>query len=201
MADYPTDIFEVRETENLPGLVYDANDKRNFFSEDFQNLAAEITAIEETLGINPQGSFSTVDDRIAAIAASLEQNSTVLVSTVLTPSELMNLVGTPKVIAPAIPGYVPLPVSLLYEFQYVAPAYLSGSTIRVETSSGVVVYAAGLSTAQIRGTSNFNSIPIAGAGISNVSSGDALVLKAVSTNYTTGAGILTVHFLVKYIPI
>lgn len=67
MADFPTTIFEARETENLPGIVYDAEEKRNFFSEDFQNLGAEITAIEETLGENPQADFDTVADRITSV--------------------------------------------------------------------------------------------------------------------------------------
>jgi len=52
MAQYPDNIFTPRETENLPGLVYDVNDKRNMYSEDFQNLGAEINAIEEALGTN-----------------------------------------------------------------------------------------------------------------------------------------------------
>lgn len=201
MADYPTSIFEARETENLSGIVYDPNDKKNFFSEDFQNLAAEIIAIETVLGLDPQGASATVGDRLQAIEDFLAQNSTLLISTSLTPSELMNLVGTPKVIAPAIPGYAIAPISLMFEFQYVAPAYLSGSTIRIETSSGAVIYATVLSTTQIRGTTSFNSLPIPPSGLSNFPSGDGIVLKAVSTNYTTGAGLLTVHFLVKYIPI
>lgn len=50
MAEFPDAIFEPRETENLPGLVYDAADKRTMFSEDFQNLGLEIKAIEEILG-------------------------------------------------------------------------------------------------------------------------------------------------------
>lgn len=49
MADFPTSVFVARETENLPGLVYDAADKRTMFSEDFQNLGSEITAIETYL--------------------------------------------------------------------------------------------------------------------------------------------------------
>jgi hypothetical protein len=55
MADYPDAIFEARETENLPGLsrsIATGNKlKQNFFSEDYQDLGAEITAIENALGI------------------------------------------------------------------------------------------------------------------------------------------------------
>lgn len=46
MADFPGEIYEARETENLPGIVFDAGNKRNMFSEDFQGLGAEITSIE-----------------------------------------------------------------------------------------------------------------------------------------------------------
>lgn len=84
MADFPGTIFEARETENLPGLVYDPSNKRNFYSEDFQNLAAEITVIETLflvflqsvfivagkLGIfndNPQGKFDALLDSAGAI--------------------------------------------------------------------------------------------------------------------------------------
>lgn len=49
MPSFPTEIFVPRDTENLPGVVYDAGDKRTFFSEDFQNLGGEISAIESEL--------------------------------------------------------------------------------------------------------------------------------------------------------
>lgn len=45
-AKFPNDVYIGRLTENLPGIVYDENDKVNFFSEDFQNLIAEISALE-----------------------------------------------------------------------------------------------------------------------------------------------------------
>ncbi len=48
-AQFPTNVYTPRETENLPGVVYDPDDKKNFFSEDFQNQGAEITSIEEYL--------------------------------------------------------------------------------------------------------------------------------------------------------
>jgi len=68
MPEFPDNIFTPRETENLPGLVYDENDKRNMYSEDFQNLGLEIKAIEETLGINPEGAYATVKERLDDIA-------------------------------------------------------------------------------------------------------------------------------------
>lgn len=46
---FPTNVYTGRETENLAGIIYDPTDKKNFYSEDFQNLIAEITAIETYL--------------------------------------------------------------------------------------------------------------------------------------------------------
>lgn len=60
MSDFPIKIFNARETENLPGIVYDEDKKQNLFSEDFQNLGAEITSIETILGTLPSGAYSTV---------------------------------------------------------------------------------------------------------------------------------------------
>lgn len=73
MANYPTSIFEPREVENLPGYSYDSTKKRVQFAEDYSLPAAEIVAIEETLGVNPQGDYATVADRLnAGGGASLE---------------------------------------------------------------------------------------------------------------------------------
>ncbi len=69
MADFPNSIYEERETENLPGITFDAGNKKNLYSEDFQNHAAEIIAIEETLGENPQGVYATVKAWLEALAA------------------------------------------------------------------------------------------------------------------------------------
>lgn len=67
MAIYPAGIFTPRTTENLPGVVYDETKTKTGFAEDYSLPAAEIKAIEETLGTNPQGDENTVSDRIAAI--------------------------------------------------------------------------------------------------------------------------------------
>lgn len=64
MADYPGAIFNPREVENLPGIEYDAADTRTLFAEDVNNATAEIVAIEETLGENPQGEYDTVAERL-----------------------------------------------------------------------------------------------------------------------------------------
>lgn len=47
MADFPDTVFNLRDIENLPGITYDADNKKALFAEDLQNIAAEISAIEE----------------------------------------------------------------------------------------------------------------------------------------------------------
>ena len=68
---FPADIYTQRETENLPGIVYDATKKQNLYSEDIQNLGGEINAIETILGVNPQGSYATTKEYIDAINVGL----------------------------------------------------------------------------------------------------------------------------------
>lgn len=74
MADYPDTIFETRETENLPGLVFNADQKTVLFSEDYQNLAAEITAIETVLGALVNGDFNTVLEWLEDLEAGIPAN-------------------------------------------------------------------------------------------------------------------------------
>lgn len=57
---YPTDIYEQRPLENLPGLVYDPENKKTLFAEDILGLGREIEQIEETLGLN----LSNIEDLI-----------------------------------------------------------------------------------------------------------------------------------------
>jgi len=49
MAEFPNSVFSPRPTENLPGITFDPDDKKNLFSEDYQALGDEIKAIEESL--------------------------------------------------------------------------------------------------------------------------------------------------------
>lgn len=49
---YPSDIYQQRPLENLPGLVYDPENKKTLFAEDILALATEIIGIETTLGTN-----------------------------------------------------------------------------------------------------------------------------------------------------
>lgn len=66
MVKYPSEIFTGREIANLPGIEYKEEDKTTIFAEDVGGLNAEVHAIESTLGVNPQGEFDTVADRLAA---------------------------------------------------------------------------------------------------------------------------------------
>lgn len=66
MNIYPDGIYTGREIANLPGIEYKEDDKTTIFAEDIGGLNAEVHAIESTLGLNPQGEFPTVADRLAA---------------------------------------------------------------------------------------------------------------------------------------
>lgn len=66
MAIYPDNIFTGREVEDLPGINYNASDKTTIFAKDIGDLNGEVQAIEQTLGVNPQGEYDTVADRLAA---------------------------------------------------------------------------------------------------------------------------------------
>lgn len=72
MADYPAAIFNQRTVENLPGVTYDEENTKTFYAEDFRALGDEVSAIETTLGTDPQGSESTVGARIAAVESDVE---------------------------------------------------------------------------------------------------------------------------------
>jgi len=57
---YPSDIYEQRPLENLPGLEYDPLNKKTLFAEDILRLGHEIEQIEDTLGLN----LSNIEDLI-----------------------------------------------------------------------------------------------------------------------------------------
>lgn len=64
MAAYPDAVFEPRITENLPGVVFDADLSTEVFAEDYAYPADEIVAIETALGLVPQGSYDDVAARL-----------------------------------------------------------------------------------------------------------------------------------------
>ena len=69
MSDFPNSIFTPRTSENLPGVVYDPLKSTEVFAEDYSLPAAEIVAIETTLGTTPQGAYVTVKAWLTALAA------------------------------------------------------------------------------------------------------------------------------------
>ena len=64
MSIYPSEIWKRRDVENLPGIEYDETKKTVNFAEDYSLPADEIVAIEETLGVSPQGPYFSVGQRL-----------------------------------------------------------------------------------------------------------------------------------------
>lgn len=64
MPDYPTSTYSPRTISNVPGVTYDASKTTRFYAEDLNKTNDEVVAIEETLGVNPQGSYDTVAERL-----------------------------------------------------------------------------------------------------------------------------------------
>lgn len=71
MSNYPDSLFVPRTVENRAGVSYDASKTKVFYAEDINDATAEIVAIQETLGLNPEGSATTVGDRLDTIEADL----------------------------------------------------------------------------------------------------------------------------------
>lgn len=66
MSLYPSEVQTYREKVNLPGVTFDTTDKATLFVEDLTVLEDEVSAIETTLGVNPQGTFESVAARLDA---------------------------------------------------------------------------------------------------------------------------------------
>ncbi len=79
MADYPTSIFVQRDIENVPGITFDATKKTHLYVEDLQALGNELAAIENILGLNVQGAFSTLVDRLINMSALIDGASLTIV--------------------------------------------------------------------------------------------------------------------------
>lgn len=71
MADYPGSIYDQRTITNYPGIIYDPDNETRMYAEDLRFLGDEITAIETTLGLNPQGVRASVAARLDAIEAEI----------------------------------------------------------------------------------------------------------------------------------
>ena len=69
---YPNYIYEPRTKENAPGIVYDETKTKNLYAEDIVKLDQNVVAIQNTLGINPQGSYETVLARLDRMQAEID---------------------------------------------------------------------------------------------------------------------------------
>lgn len=77
MADFPDSIFTPRTVENRDGVSYDDTKTKVFFAEDINYATTEIVAIETILGLNPEGSATTVGDRLDDIETDIAALSSV----------------------------------------------------------------------------------------------------------------------------
>lgn len=64
MSQYPDHYFVPLTKQNRPGCDYDESRPMVIFAEDFNLPHAEIVAIQHILGLNPEGTFSSVVDRL-----------------------------------------------------------------------------------------------------------------------------------------
>lgn len=75
---YPSDIYQPREVENLPGITFDEDNKKTLYAEDYQSITDEIVIIEETLGLHPEGPFDTVTQRLSALVSTINSKQDAL---------------------------------------------------------------------------------------------------------------------------
>lgn len=94
MSNYPAAVDEYRVKENLPGQTYDVNKKTTLYVEDLSAVESACTAIQETLGINPQGAAVTVDARIDALETALAAVPQAIADAVTAAKSALMPVGT-----------------------------------------------------------------------------------------------------------
>jgi len=71
MSSFPTTIYNPRTVDNVPNTVYDPLETERIFAEDVNDANDEIVVIETTLGLEPQGDFATVAERLDHIETKL----------------------------------------------------------------------------------------------------------------------------------
>lgn len=76
MAVFPGAIASLRQLVNRAGAIYDAAKTKVFYAEDHNDLIDEVEAIEAVLGINPQGSYTSVVDRLDDISSLIPVKAT-----------------------------------------------------------------------------------------------------------------------------
>jgi len=75
-AEYPSSIYSPRTKENRSGVVYTPAKTTVGYAEDITKLDAEVVAIENTLGQNPQGAYETVLAWLTALAGAVFPTTT-----------------------------------------------------------------------------------------------------------------------------
>jgi len=68
---YPDSYPSRRDLANRAGVSYDADKTKVFYAEDHNNLIDDIESIMTTLGLNPEGTYTTVADRLDEIETEL----------------------------------------------------------------------------------------------------------------------------------
>jgi len=66
---YPDDIYSPRAKANRSGVVYNPAKETVLYVEDVVSLDEHIVALEETLGLDPQGEYDSVADRLDNLIA------------------------------------------------------------------------------------------------------------------------------------
>lgn len=72
MSTFPEEIDTFREVEDYPGVVLDPARTDTIYAQDTIDLQEATVAIEETIGVEPTGEYTTMADRLAAMEAQLE---------------------------------------------------------------------------------------------------------------------------------
>jgi len=71
MSTYPGAVDTFRTVENDNGIEYTPSKTKVIYAEDLQQRSSAITAIESTLGVNPQGAYATVVAWLNALVSAI----------------------------------------------------------------------------------------------------------------------------------
>lgn len=72
MTEYPGGIDEFAVATNIPGQTYDPADTTNIYAEDINSIRDAILAIENTVGVDPQGIYATVAEWLAELQEAVD---------------------------------------------------------------------------------------------------------------------------------
>lgn len=201
MATYPTNIYEGRTVENLPGIVYDPNDLKTLFAEDINNLNNEVEAVETELGTNPSGDFDTVAERLDDIEENMPVSDILTVIKTITSAQIKALYASPVELIPA-PGagkYIIIE-SVVVFFNYGTIAYLSGGNISITNSGGGISFVSSvLTTTYLRGMTSVitrKTPPETYFGQSSLVNIGCYLKNISASEYTNGDG--TIKLIINY---